>query len=770
MISRLQLLRNIGQFDSVAVGANMPLGRLVLAYAENGRGKTTLAAVLRSLATGDPLPLSERHRLSAQHAPHVIVDCTGGPPLAIFDNGTWNRTLANMAVFDDAFVDENIYSGLTVAPEHRQRLHELILGAQGIALHHNLDALVEKIEAHNTELRARAAAIPASEMGGYSIDEFCALPAVQGDVDAGIQEIERKIAAVREQDPIRRGPGFDELVLPGFDVAAVERALGQSLATLDAAAAERVKQHLATLGGGAEAWIGEGLRHVSSVPSATPQASACPFCLQNLVGSSIIGHYRAYFSAEYARLKTSVAESLSAVSRAHAGDVPAAFERAVRVAVERRQFWARFCEIPEIALDTAAIARAWKEARDGVVALLEEKQAAPLDPVDFPENVRSAIAAYEALRKEALALNAIIQKANASIRLVKEQAAAGNAGALENDRARLKATRARHIAATSALCTRYLDEKAAKARTEAQRGQARTALDQYRTNVFPTYKQAVNDYLQRFNAGFRLDSVSSVNTRSGTACNYSVLIDNTSVAVAGGTAQPGTPSFRNTLSAGDRNTLALAFFFASLDQDPNLATKTIVIDDPISSLDEHRSLTTVQEVRRLAGRVAQVIVLSHDKKFLARIWDGAADHLAATALQIVRDGQSSTLAAWNVQDDATTEYDRRHAILREYLASGRGDARETARAIRPVLEGFVRVAHPEHFPPGSLLGPFLGVCDQRVTTSAPILKVQDIQTLRAILEYANRFHHDTNPAWETETINDGELRGFIARTLAFVRR
>jgi wobble nucleotide-excising tRNase len=45
------------------------------------------------------------------------------------------------------------------------------------------------------------------------------------------------------------------------------------------------------------------------------------------------------------------------------------------------------------------------------------------------------------------------------------------------------------------------------------------------------------------------------------------------------------PSFRNTLSAGDRNALALAFFFASLERDPQRAQKIVVIDDPISSLD-----------------------------------------------------------------------------------------------------------------------------------------------------------------------------------------
>ena len=81
-----------------------------------------------------------------------------------------------------------------------------------------------------------------------------------------------------------------------------------------------------------------------------------------------------------------------------------------------------------------------------------------------------------------------------------------------------------------------------------------------------------------------------------------------------------------------------------------------------------------------------------------------------------------------------------------------------------------RVARPEHFPPGGLLGPFLGICDQRVNTTNEILDATRVRELREILEYANRFHHDTNPAWETEAINDTELRNFVERALAFARR
>ena len=765
MIRKLQLLRNIGLFDSVAAGANIALARLTLAYAENGRGKTTLAAILRSLATGDPIPIAERHRLAAQHPPHVVLDCDGAAQAAMFQNNAWNRTLANMVIFDEVFVNQNVYSGLAVEPEHRQNLHELILGAQGVALNQPLQQLVRQIEVHNTALRAKEAAVPPAERGTLSVDDFCALPA-RPDLDDAIRDAERQLAAAREPELVRSTTPVDVLTLPAFDVDAIDRVLQEDLPSLDATAAARVQAHLTALGPGGEPWVNEGMRRISSAGGAS---NACPFCAQDLGGSLVINHYRAYFSAAYVDLRRRVSETMTSINRTHGGDVPAAFERAIRVAVERRQFWSRFCDVHDIIVDTAAIARDWRAAREAITAKLNAKQGAPLERMALGEEGRTAVSAYETRRQAITQLNNMLQETNGKIRVIKEQAATSNAAAIAADLARLKAVKARHMPATAALCTDYLSEKAAKAQTEQQREQARAALDQYRSNVFPGYQTAVNLYLQRFNAGFRLDSVTSANTRSGPTCTYNVVINNTLVPVAGGAPLPGQPSFRNTLSSGDRNTLALAFFFASLDQDPGLANRIIVIDDPISSMDEHRALTTVQELRRLVSRAAQVIVLSHTKPFLCRIWEGA-DPTARAALEVTRDGVGSTLRTWDVNQDCITEHDQRHAMLRDYLITSTPNKREVARAIRPHLEAFLRVAYPEHFPPGRLLGPFRDLCEHRVETPEQILDGNDTQELRDLVEYANKFHHNTNPAWETEVINDAELVGFVGRALSFATR
>src|SRR5262249_23934271 len=156
------------------------------------------------------------------------------------------------------------------------------------------------------------------------------------------------------------------------------------------------------------------------------------------------------------------------------------------------------------------------------------------------------------------------------------------------------------------------------------------------------------------------------------------------------------------------------------------------------------------------------------KTFLARIWQHA-DQANSACLTVARDGQGSTLAAWSVTADSITEYDKRHARLREYVSSNTGNTREVAQCIRPVLESYLRVACPEHFSPGQLLGPFRAVAQQRAASGTPIIDSTKLTELGNLTEFSNRFHHDTNPAWDSEHINDSELLGFVRRALNFAR-
>jgi wobble nucleotide-excising tRNase len=764
-IQHFSLIRNVGQFDSVSVGAQLSLGRLALVYGENGRGKTTITAILRSLRDGAPQLVDERRRLNAPSAPHIVIDCGGGPSPAIYQSGAWNRTVPELVVFDDKFVDDNVYSGLAVEAAHRQHLNEVILGDQGIALNRALQVHATAIDQHNRNLRQLSDAIPASARGNLSPDDFCAVQP-NSAVDEQLQEAEKALAAVHESATIQQMPLLVELDIPPLDVNAVAELVARDLPSLDSGALAAVEQHVQQLGSGAEKWLAEGVQRLDD---ATPASEArCPFCAQSIDSVALIDHYRNYFSAQYSSLIDQISKVSEQLDTSHGDEANRRFAQAVESNRQHWQYWGRFSELPSIDFNLEDAREVWSRAYTVLRDVIASKKGRPLDRFPRPEESLPILHFFDDLRARLGDINTRVQEANRAIRLVKERAVGGNAAALNLDITRLRAQKSRMDPAVDAACTAYLSEHTAKVTTEQLRDQARANLDNYRDTVFPAYENTINWYLQRLNADFRVASVSSTNIRSGASCSYCFVVNNANVQLTSPATTAG-PSFRTALSAGDRNTLALSFFFASLDHDIRLADKIIVIDDPMTSLDEHRLLATAQEIRRLSIRTAQVIVLSHDKPFLAAIWDGA-NRSSRTAMQIVRDGPGSTLRAWDVSADLVSEHDRRVTALIAFVESNSGDARDVAESLRPVLERYFRTSYPDQFGPDGLLGPFVDRCRGRQGGAGQILSQGDIDELDDLKQYANRFHHDTNAAASTESINNSELLGFARRVFVFIRR
>lgn len=758
-IASITLLNNVGQFHSVTSGQSLPLGTLVLGYAENGRGKTTLAAILKSAGTGDPTLVTERSRLGSAQPPKVVLKLADGTN-AIFDATTWAQPPLKISVFDDGFVSSNVCSGIDVDTDHREGLHDLILGQRGTALVGDLESRRIEAEQRLRDLRAIEGDIPASLRQGLSVDEFCALTPLE-NADSVVPILRQRVAAVRAQNELRTAPAFVEIDLPPLDLAELSSVLATTLPDIQAVAAEQVQEHLSNLGRGGEQWIADGQQMAENVERLLGH-DTCPYCAQNLGASEIVQHYEAYFGEAYRDLRRRISEAIGLVTRRHGGEGIAMFERSMRLVIQASQFWMRFIQLRPFEVDTGAITQSWGAARSALLELLARKAASPLESLEIPSEVRALIEVFENSRRSVMAHNASLASWNQEITRVRASAASDALEPLERELRRAEAAVSRFAEPIATKCREWLAMRAARELAEVNREQARVALNDYRGSIFSAYGPAINQYLVRFNAGFTVAEVRALDSRSGSGCTYKFLINNVMVDLTAATG----PSFRNTLSAGDRNALALAFFFASLDKEPDLSRRIVLIDDPMTSLDEHRSMTTVQEIRRLRSRVAQVIVLSHSKPFLCAVWQG--EEANVTAIKIGRASQGSSLEAWNVSQECVTEYDRRHELVRRYVASDPGiDPREVATALRPMLEAFLRVVAPEQCVPGTLLGEFINKCRPHVGRTNEIFSAAGLSELVELKDYGNLFHHDTNEAWRSVSINETELLQFCQRTLAF---
>ena len=185
---------------------------------------------------------------------------------------------------------------------------------------------------------------------------------------------------------------------------------------------------------------------------------------------------------------------------------------------------------------------------------------------------------------------------------------------------------------------------------------ARTQLDAHTQHVIAQYGQSINRYLERINAGFRITTPSHTYRGGTPSTSYQILINHNAVDLGDAATPLDRPSFRNTLSAGDRITLALAFFLVQLEQDPNRARKIVVFDDPFGSQDGFRRNHTIHQIRKCVDACTQVIVLSHEPSFLKILWDRVAP-ADRKALQFARLGEENTaIVEWDVEKATQARY------------------------------------------------------------------------------------------------------------------
>ena len=302
---------------------------------------------------------------------------------------------------------------------------------------------------------------------------------------------------------------------------------------------------------------------------------------------------------------------------------------------------------------------------------------------------------------------------------------------------------------------------------EQQKEAAKQQLDQYCQSILQTYEQAINTYLDQFNAGFRIANSRHLYTGGTPSSHYQIEINNTAIALGDSRTRSGTPCFKAALSSGDRSALALAFFLAALKQDPQVANMIVVLDDPFTSLDRFRRTCTQQLIRQVASIAQQVVVLSHDPHFLKLIWDGypPAD---IKVLQLCRSGDNTMIGECDIEAETQSTYIKNYSTLLNFYRDHAGTPLDVARSIRPFLEGMLRAHFPGHFQPKEWLGDFIDKIRSAGNTDGLQHAQADISEIEAIKDYSKKYHHDQNPNADSEPLSTDELHGFVKRTLRLV--
>ena len=106
--------------------------------------------------------------------------------------------------------------------------------------------------------------------------------------------------------------------------------------------------------------------------------------------------------------------------------------------------------------------------------------------------------------------------------------------------------------------------------------------------------------------------------------------------------------------------------------------------------------------------------------------------------------------------------------MTRYLYDGEGERFNVATKIRPVLEECLRYRFPDQFAPTESLGDFIQKIRDADDTSPLFAAQKIVDELGDISDYSKKFHHSSTTAATIGPIDDGELQGYIRRTLKIV--
>lgn len=757
MLKKIVAIKNVGRFRNSAAPGNPQLSKHTFIIGANGYGKTTLCAVLRSLQTGDASHVVGRRTLGTTEAPTIelLLDSLSSR----FDGAAWSATHPAIAIFDGVFVADNVHSGEVVEIDHKRNLYRVIIGDDGVSLAEEDARLAADSRAKTGEISTAAKAIQSHIPMGMKLETFVALPAT-ADIDAQIAEQERTVAAIRQAGAVKDRAALTEFVLPALPgelADLLSRTIDDIAQDAERHLADHLTAHGMTTDGGN--WIANGINHTDK--------ETCPFCGQDIRGLPLIAAFRAVFSDRYKALGAEIAVMITQVARVFGDAALAQFDTLAEQNRGGADFWGRYCTFDSASImfppEVSASARGLGQV---ALALLDLKSRAPLEVVPLDQAYATALADYDAAALQVNVVNTTIRAVNTLIAAKKTETGAADVKIAENELARRKAIKTRHNEAVVVICDDYSRLVAAKDDTDRRKEVVRKQLDTHTKNVVKPYERRINDLLATFNAGFTITETKHSYPGGIATSSYQLVINNTAIDVGDGKTSTSQPSFKNTLSAGDRTTLALAFFLAHLERDQALGQKIVVFDDPFSSQDAFRRRQTVHEIIKVAGKCTQVIVLSHDATFLKQVWDKAPAAERVSLIIADHRSQGSKIIPVDLekacQGRTATDIDD----LQTYLATGAGALLDIIRKMRVVLETYCRTTYSASFVTEDWLGDIVRKIREGGDTH-PAYPLYD--ELDRINDYTKQYHHGEDVTDSTpDQIDPTELTGFTKLTLQIV--
>lgn len=699
ILNKIQKIRSIGNYEDYQATGDVALKKFNFFYAENGAGKTTLASMLRSLSLGDSSIIEKHRRLNSVNPPLVEIRLDDNS-LCRYDGNHWNKTLPEIEVFDSYFVADNVYSGMEITSDNRKALYKFVVGDTGIEISKKITRAKLLVESLQKEKNLLGSDI--MNLVHYNDVEKIVSLSQKENIDDLIISKRQELVVANNNEVISKHedlPIIKTIDLP-IDVTYLKELLQRGVESISEKYLKKVSAHIATLKNngmlGAEKWLLDGLNEIKK-----SKGGSCPFCGQDLenVKDTIEG-YNQYFSKEYNQLIADIKACNESIGKIDIDRYIRFLQELYGKLLAQYNFWHIYLkEIPEVQTLPNEVIDAIRSDFESVVKVLREKTSNPLlsmetETVDSLKNHFDAIISYvNSLQKYVVDLQPSVSKLRASLRPV---------DIVNKELRALEIYKRRYESPLKEKCQTYLIlshqiERLQHILTQLQNNQKANS-----EAFLHQYGDGINDYLQNvFCTDFKIENIKDGGYRGRSRdASLSYLLTFKGKALKLDTDD--NLSFKNTLSEGDKNTIAFSLFLAKQNKytDAELANKIVVFDDPLTSLDLNRRNSTITELVKLYQKCNQVIVLSHNLAFLLELYNRKKiKGREKKVLLIEKQIDKSFIKEYQLRDELSTEFADCIEKIEKFQSTCSDEDKEPAiSSIRLSLEAFLKFKYGRYLP------------------------------------------------------------------------
>jgi len=757
MIQKFISIKNVGKIKSLTSTDDLNTTKSVLIFGENATGKTTLTSLFHSLKDGNQAILRGRKTLGSSEP--IEVNIRMSDRNVIFKDDNWSAVINNIEVFDSKFISDNVFNGTYVDINNRRSLQVFAIGEESVGLSKDIFTLDESIRELQGENNEKERKIGSKIVGSLSVDSFIQLTKEE-QVDEKITQKEKLISALKAAGKILVRQNLKELNYPVLEISKLKKLLELSIDSVSVEAEKKVNEHLAKyFESDGEDWLNKGVSHIED--------DSCPFCEQSLVKVQIVEYYKQYFSEEYNNHKDQISSAIKDLLQEFNIQKLSNIRTTVELNSGLMNEWGEIISsslvLPEIDYDV--IIDTFEKLKSTVISTVKKKEMNPLEKLEVNDEIQKLVVDYESKCSVLDNYAKIVKSIKEDIEKKKSTLAKGNLAIEENQLQILVNQKNRYNKDIDELIVSFLKCQEKIEKLKEEKTDKKEELSRINENFILKYESSINKFLNKFNADFKIVDQKIAYPGGRPSLNYKLEINSRTIELGDESTTLDLPSFKNTLSEGDKHTLAFSFFLAKLDNDRNLGNKIVVVDDPVNSFDSNRRSVTATILRAMSQKALQLIILTHEPAFAFKVKDIFDKDIRC--FRIIREGHNTTFKLFVPREEFRDDYLKHYFRLLEFQEKGMGDLDSIAESIRPLIEGNLKFRFPRVFDKENIwLGTMIKIVREGPDEPEILfLRKNHFETLSEICDYAKDFHHP-DPGINA-IIDTNELKGFVKRTLEF---